>query len=259
VHGRQLGVQGRGLRELVERAGEILRAALGHAQHQVRFRRFAALQDPVDEETALGGVLLLEIGEAEHVGQRQVVLARRLQRRQQLDDRLRLAHPQVAVGLEVAGLDVVGLGGAHRGQLAHRVAVARGLIERDAEIQANLVLLGLDGERGAIGLDGLLVVTHLRQHHAEVRSRRDVRRLRLQYLAIRGGGAFAIAGLLQRDGVRVGIVAGGRLAAGRKHRREEHCRSGHASILDRKGPAEAGPFTLLVVGPRLAARPAPLP
>ena len=67
-------------------------------------------------------------------------------------------------------------------------------------------------------------------------------RLRLQQLAVGGRRAFAIAGLLQRDRAGVGVAGGGRrLAAREEHGREEHYRTGHTSILDRKGPAEAGP------------------
>ncbi len=71
------------------------------------------------------------------------------------------------------------------------------------------MLLRIDGERGAIGLDGLFVASELGQDDAEIGPRRDVRRLRLQQLAVGGRGAFAIAGLLQRDGARVGVAGGG--------------------------------------------------
>ncbi len=109
VHAGQLGVERHGLAQRFEAAGEIAAAPLGHPQHQLGFRRLAALEDPVDEHAALFHLLLLEIGQAEHVGEREIVLVRRLERREQLDDLLRRAHPQVAVGLEVARLQVVGL------------------------------------------------------------------------------------------------------------------------------------------------------
>ena len=75
VHAGQLGVQRDRLGQFLEAAGEVLRAALGHPEHQVRLGRVAAFQDPVDEHAALLHLLFLEIGQAEHVGEREIVLA----------------------------------------------------------------------------------------------------------------------------------------------------------------------------------------
>ena len=70
----KLGVERDRLAQLLDAAGEVLRGTLRHPHHQVRFGRFAALQDAVDQGAALDDVLLLQVGEAEHVGEREVVL-----------------------------------------------------------------------------------------------------------------------------------------------------------------------------------------
>ena len=136
VHARQIGIELDRPLQILEPASEILDRALGHAHEHPRLGRIALAHDAVDQHLSPLRLVRAQVRHAEQVGDDAVAVARGGDGFEDGDHGLRLAQPEQAVGLEIAGLQVHRLRGDDGGKRLRRLVEARGLVEREAEVQA---------------------------------------------------------------------------------------------------------------------------
>ena len=134
---------------------------------------------------------------------------RLLDRLEQRDHRLRVAHAQLTVGFEQRRLQIAGLKGADPRQFFHGVAELRGLVARDPQIEAYRRVLRLDLQRALVFLDGLFEASEAREHDREIGEAREIARLLDQEVAPGDDGRFELPLLLKSDSV---IEGGERIA-----------------------------------------------
>ena len=197
--------QRRQLRVLLERAREALDGLgvvtgheRGRAEEVLGLGRVAVPHQGLDEPLAFLHLAVPHEGHAQHVRDRAVVGPGGGERPQQLLDGGGLAELQPAVGQEQGRAHVVRLLRVQGLQLFGRARQVGRLVVREGEVVADATVGRRDGERGAIGLDRLLVAAERRERRTEVRPRLG-RGPEAQALAVRRDRALEVAGLVQGE------------------------------------------------------------
>ena len=97
MHFGKIRIERNRLGELVASAGIILNIHFCGSQHQVRFRRVAIAQNPVDQKLPLFHALLVDQCRSQQVGNRQIVGILLLRRLENANHIVVAAHAQIAV------------------------------------------------------------------------------------------------------------------------------------------------------------------
>ena len=189
-------------------------------------RALATLEDAFNQALTVVDAIRLDEGTAEHVGEAAVVAVGRLPRRQEVDDVLEAALPEVAVAEQEPCTLVLRRRRDHGLQLAHRIDVAAPLVERDAEVEPEGRARRIDRQRLAILRDPFVEAAEAHVGGAEVRAHAGVVRVDLEIGLVAGDGAEDVAGLVELDGLREDGVRIRRLGDHRALRRRRR-RLGH--------------------------------
>ncbi|MFN8094664.1 MAG: hypothetical protein U0599_21020 [Vicinamibacteria bacterium] len=224
VRERQLRARVEGAADERLRLRAVRVAQVHHREEHLRFRRVVA-QHAVDRGLRVAHPPLRYEGHPEQVRHRAVLRRAAGERLQQVDDPLRLAQAEQAVGEEEARRLVLRLREGHRLGLAGRVLHAAGLVEGEGEVAADRDVGAVLLEGAPVLVDRVVVAAEGRVRRAEVRAQGRVVEAGGERLLVGRRRAGDVALLLQPHGLgeeRGGIGRGeGRRRSGRLQEEEE--------------------------------------
>ena len=167
---RHLGVQGRGLGELLDGPRVIPVHEQGRPQQEVPLGRISPAQDSVHVDLPFSRAPAANQSQSQDIIQGILLVGRRSHRRQQADGLRKLSGLQVTIAQQQGDPHIIRTGGMQGLKLMNGLRELRRLIVGEREIETKPFR---DLRRGqfhgsAVLLDGLLIASEARQHHSEV-------------------------------------------------------------------------------------------
>ncbi len=191
------------------------------AQEEVPLGALPAPEETVDHGLAPLQLLAPEEGVAEEVGEEAVVPELRLERREQLDHPGVVAQLELAVGEQEEGRALGGVALQHLLELRGRLLGVAGLVEGEAQVEADPHLAGVGLERLAVVPDRVLEAAEAGQGGAEVGARVQAPGDELERLLVGVDRPDDVARLVEGDPLGEGLVRARHLVLdrGRRHLR----------------------------------------